>query len=167
MLLARVAVEPYVEPPPEEGDARQVLHIDDVPMRAFQHDVDPEARRRMRSLHRLTGLERQAVHWAQVERGRRSTVFHTHDRTDEWIFVRSGRGVARVGNERFEIGPNDFLGHPAGGPAHVMEAIDELTYLVGGEIDAGDIVTYPEAGLRRVGGRLEPLGGARDAPRGS
>ena len=160
MLRARVAVEPYEEPPPEEGDTRQVAHIDDVPIRHFQHDVDGEARRRMRSLHRLTGLQRQAVNWAQVEPGRRSTVFHTHDRTDEWIFVLSGRGVARVGDERFEIGPNDFLGHPAGGPPHVIEAIDELTYLVGGQIDASDVVTYPEAGLRRVNEHLEPLDGA-------
>jgi putative acetyltransferase len=158
MMVARQAVEPYEEPPPEEGDPRQVLHIDDVPIKIFQHDVDGEVQRRMRSLHRLTGLERQAVHWAQVERGRRSTVFHTHDRTDEWIFVLSGRGVARVGEEHFDVGPSDFLGHPAGGPPHVMEAIDELTYLVGGEIDARDVVSYPEAGLRRVGGQLEPLG---------
>jgi uncharacterized cupin superfamily protein len=82
---------------------------------------------------------------------------HTHDRTDEWIFILAGRGIARVGDDRFGIGPNDFIGHPAGGPPHAMEASDELTYLVGGQIDAADVVTYPEAGLRRVGRRLEPL----------
>jgi hypothetical protein len=32
-----------------------------------------------------------------------------------------------------------------------------LTYLVGGQIDATDVVTYPEKRRRRVGGRLEAL----------
>jgi hypothetical protein len=38
-----------------------------------------------------------------------------------------------------------------------MEAIDELTYLVGGQIDRADVVTYPEAGLKRVGRQLQPI----------
>jgi uncharacterized cupin superfamily protein len=83
-------------------------------------------------------------------------VLHTHERTDEWIFVLSGHAVARVGNERFDVGPNDFVGHPAGGGAHAMEAVDELSYLMGGQIDATDIVNYPQARRRRVAGVLEP-----------
>jgi uncharacterized cupin superfamily protein len=62
-----------------------------------------------------------------------------------------------VGAQQFVVGPDDFLGHPAGGPAHVMHAEEELTYLVGGQRDSTDIVTYPEHGLRRVGGVLHPL----------
>ncbi len=157
MLRARAAVEPYEEPPPEEGDERQVVHVEDVDVKTFQHDLDPAVRWRMRALHRVAGLQRQAVYWEQVEAGGRSTVLHTHDRTDEWVLMLSGRGIARTGDERFAIGPNDFLGYPAGGPPHSMEAVDELTYLVGGQIDASDMVTYPEAGLRRVGGQLQPL----------
>jgi len=157
MSRAGVVVEPYEEPPAEQGDESQVLHVDDVEVTDFRHDVDPTARRRMRALHRPTGLKRQAVYWARVERGARSTAFHTHDRTDEWILVLSGRGIARVGDDRFEIGPNDFLGHPAAGAPHVMEAVEDLTYLVGGQIDTTDVVTYPEAGLRRVGRQLQPL----------
>jgi uncharacterized cupin superfamily protein len=157
MSRGRAPVEPYEEPPPEEGDESQVLHVDDAPVRDLQHDVDPGASRRSRALHRAAGLERQAVHWARVAAGRRSTAFHTHDRTDEWVLILAGQGVARVGNERFEIGPNDFLGHPVGGDPHVMEAVDDLTYLVGGRIDATDVVRYPEAGLRRERGGLLPL----------
>jgi uncharacterized cupin superfamily protein len=149
-----VVVEPYEEPPPEEGDERQVRHIDDVEVTSFQHDVDPAVRRQMRVLHSPAGLTRQAVRWVRVEAGGRSTAFHTHDRTDEWVFVLSGRGIARVGEDRFEIGPSDFLGHPAGSAPHVMEAADTLTYLMGGQIDSGDIVSYPDAGLKRVSGRL-------------
>ena len=149
-------VEPYVSVP-EEGDPRQCVRVADVAIADFQHDVDAGARRRMRKLHVPAGLTRQAVCWAQVVPGTRSTAFHTHDRTDEWIFVLAGRALVRVGDERFEAGAGDFLGHPAGGAAHVMEAVEELTYLVGGQIDATDVVTYPEARMRRAGGRLEAM----------
>jgi uncharacterized cupin superfamily protein len=157
LTRGRVAVEPYEQPPPELGDASQVLHVDDAPITSFQHDLDAAVQRRMRQLHRPTGLVRQAVRWAQVAGGGRSTVFHTHDRADEWVFILAGRGVARMGDQRFEIGPDDFIAHPAGSAAHAMEALDDLTYLVGGQIEAGDVTTYPEAGMRRVDQRLEPL----------
>lgn len=150
-------VEPYEEPPPEEGDPSQVVRAAGVPQKPFAHDVDPQVRRRQRALHEATGLRCQAVYLVEVPAGGRTTVFHTHERTDEWVFVLAGRAVARVGGERFDVGPNDFVGHAAGGPAHVMEAVEDLTYLMGGQIDDADVVTYPEAGLRRAGGRLEPF----------
>ena len=46
--------------------------------------------------------------------------------------------------------PNDVL-------PHAMEAIEPLTYLMGGEMNADDIVIYPDAGVRRVHGELEAL----------
>ena len=150
-------VEPYEEPPPEGGDDWQVLSIEDLEIMSFQHDVEPKARREMRSLHGPTGLQRQAVYWARVAPGGLSTAFHTHDRTDEWIFVLSGRGVAHVGNDRFDVRASDFVGHPAKSAPHIMKAIDELTYLMGGQIDATDVVTYPDAKLQRVGGHLLSL----------
>jgi uncharacterized cupin superfamily protein len=149
--------ERYEEPPPEQGDAAQVVNVDDVSVLDFRHDLDPAVRRRMRTPHAPTGLVRQAVRIAEVAAGGRSTVLHTHSRTDEWVLILTGRARVRVGDVSFEAGPIDFLGHPAGGPAHEMTALEDLTYLVGGEVDAADVVTYPEAGKRRVVGRLEPL----------
>jgi hypothetical protein len=37
-----------------------------------------------------------------------------------------------------------------------MEPLADLEYLMGGMIDPDDVVHYPEAALRRAGGRLEP-----------
>ena len=149
--------ERYEEPPPEQGDAAQVVHSDEVPVQDFRHDLDHAVHRRMRTLHTPTGLVRQAVRIAEVAAGGRSTVLHTHARTDEWLFILAGRARVRVGDDVFEAGPADFLGHAAGSAPHEMTALEDLTYLVGGEVDAADVVTYPEAGKRRVGGRLEPL----------
>lgn len=157
MSEGRKRVEPYREPPPEVGDVTQLVHIDELPIVEFQHDVDAGARRRMRALHRPTGLKRQAVYWAEVAAGDRSTAFHTHDRTDEWVYILSGTAVLDLGDEQIQVGPDVFIGHPAQGPEHVMQATTDLRYLMGGMIDAADIVTYPRHGTRRVAGKLEPL----------
>jgi len=159
MSQGREIVEPYQEPPPEACDEAQVLAIDDATIENFQHDVDSGARRRMRVLHIPTGLARQAVYWAEVGAGDRSTAFHTHERTDEWVFILSGTAVADVGDQQFEVGKDDFIGHPAGSPPHVMQAITDLTYLMGGQIDASDIVRYPRHEMQRVGRRLEAMTG--------
>ena len=143
--------------PPEEGDRSQCTHVDDLVEAEFQHDVDAKAQRLMRLLSWPTGLVRQSVTWTRVDPGAHSTAYHTHDRTDEWIFILAGRARVRVGDARFEVGPHDFVGHPAGSPAHVMEPLEPLTYLMGGEVNSDDVVVYPDAGVRRVHGRLEPL----------
>lgn len=144
--------------PPEQGDARQCLHVDDVEPRVFQHDVDPLARRKMRRLETPTGLVRQAVVWSRVEAGHHSTALHSHERTDEWVFILAGRARVRVGDASFEVGPGDFVAHPAGGPAHRMDPSEPLVYLMGGQRDLDDVIVYPEAGLRRVRGTLVRVG---------
>jgi len=141
-------------PPPEEGDVGQVTHIDDVAAEDFQHPVDARGRRRMKSLHKRTGLTCQAVRWTQVDSGDRSTAYHMHERTDEWLYILEGRAQVRVGHDRFEAVPGDFIGHPARGLPHVMEPTERLTYLMGGQIDAEDIVRYPESGLRLERGEI-------------
>jgi uncharacterized cupin superfamily protein len=158
MGKARAFVEPYTEPPPEHGDEAQLVHFDAVAIENFQHDVEPKARRRMRALHRGTELERQAVYRAEVRAGDLSTAFHRHEKTDEWVFILSGTGIARVGQDSFDVGPDDFIGYPAGGPPHVIEATTDLIYLMGGQIDSTDVVEYPEHRMRRVGSHLAPIG---------
>ncbi len=142
--------------PPEQGDAAQCRHIDDVEPRLFTHELDPRARRRMRRLETGTGLERQVVVWSRVEAGDFTTARHTHDRTDEWIYVLEGRALAQVGDAFFDVGPGDFIAHPAGSPAHRMEVREPLVYLMGGQRHPDDLVTYPDANMRRFHGRLEP-----------
>jgi uncharacterized cupin superfamily protein len=156
-LPGRKFVDAAEPPPAEEGDPGQCVHVDDLAIVDYQHSVDAGARRVMRSLRRSTGLVRQAVRWTRVAVGDRSTAYHTHDRTDEWVYILEGRAHVRSGEDHFEVSAGNFVGHPAGGPAHVMEPISELTYLMGGQIDPDDVVIYPEAGVQRRRGRTEPL----------
>jgi uncharacterized cupin superfamily protein len=144
-------------PPPEEGTPNQCLHVDDREIVAFDHPVDPSAHRAMRRLAGPTGLVRQSVTWARVRAGDRSTAFHTHTRTDEWIYVLAGRAALRIGDARVMLRPGDFVAHPARGHAHAMQAETELTYLMGGQRDADDVVLYPEHRLQLRQGALEPI----------
>lgn len=147
--------EPF---PPEEGDPSQCVQVDELPIREFQHDVDPHARRLMRRLDRPTGLKRQSVCWTRVEPSAFSSAYHTHTLTDEWVYILAGRARARVGDDTFEVGPHDFIGHPAGSAPHQMQATEALIYLMGGERSLlDDVMIYPEAGVRRVQGKLERL----------
>ncbi len=158
LLARRGKLEKTTELPTlEEGDRDRRIHIDDLRIRDFQHPVDAGSRRKLRSLHTEVGLTRQAVRWSRVSVRDRTTAYHTHTRTDEWVYILDGRAEARVGDERFEVGPGDFLGHPAGGPPHVMQPRTDLTYLMGGQIDPEDVVLYPEAGKRLYRDRIEPL----------
>ncbi|MEW6270674.1 MAG: cupin domain-containing protein [Thermodesulfobacteriota bacterium] len=143
--------------PPEEGDAAQLVHPRDLEVVDYTHMVDPTARRRIRFLSSPTSLERQVVGLMEVAPGDGSTALHTHDRTDEWVFVLAGRARVRVGDDTFEARAHDFIAHPAGSPPHRMIALEPLTYLVGGQRDLDDVVLYPEAGLRLVRGRLDPI----------
>lgn len=136
--------------PPFEGDAGQVLHLDDVDERAGPHPLAADAVRHQRSASDRVGLLRQVFVRVRLEPGVESTAFHTHESTDEWVYVLSGEGHVRLSADAYPIGAGDFIAHPARGPAHVMRAGSELVYLMGGQRDADDVVRYPEHGMERT-----------------
>ena len=132
------------ELPTASGRLEQVVHLDDLAERSRPHPLAPDAIRHQRPLAEGRGLSRQACAFVRLEAGGESTVYHTHDRTDEWVYVLSGELDARIGGDSHRVRAGDFIGHPAGGPAHVMRAHSEATYLMGGQSLPGDVVTYPE-----------------------
>ncbi len=134
--------------PAFEGASRQVVHIDDVPEQKRPHPLTQDAIRYQRSVDENTGLQRQAFAWVRLESGGQSTTYHTHESTDEWVYLLSGQAEVRLGHDWHRIGAGDFIAHPAGGPAHVMRALTEVSYLMGGQRDSDDVVTYPEHGMR-------------------
>ena len=144
-------------PPVEIGELTQCVHVYEQPITARTHPVEPRARRSNRELSIGTGLERQVVRWGCVAAGDLSTAYHTHDHTDEWLYILSGRAQARVGDARFEVGPGDFMAHPSGGAAHTLEVSSELEYLMGGMRDPEDIVRYLDAGVMKRHGALTPI----------
>jgi quercetin dioxygenase-like cupin family protein len=55
---------------------------------------------------------------------------HTHSREDELVFVVEGKLIARVGDNRVEVGPGAYAALPRGIP-HTIEVVgDQATLLV-------------------------------------
>jgi len=115
-----------------------------------QHQFNDNAVRMTRELSGPAGLERIGVHLVRIESGRDSTQFHYHDADEEFIYILSGRGIAEIGGDRFEVGPGDFMGFTAPSPAHNLHNpfAEDLVYLVGGERNPNDVVHYPR--IRRT-----------------
>ena len=123
------------------------------------HNLNPAAIRMDRSLGDETGLKNIGIHLITIAPGDKSTELHSHKYEDEAIYVLSGHGLEVIGDETHKIGPGDFIGLPASGPAHetVNDGTDPLVCLVIGQRLPQDVVDYP-----RKGKRLYRNGGQRD-----
>jgi uncharacterized cupin superfamily protein len=115
------------------------------------HPLDASLVRHTRSLGDPTGLTSIGVHLVRLEPGATSSVQHMHHQDEEWVFILSGRGTTLIGDDTFEVAAGDFMGFPAGSPAHNLHNPHEhdLVYLVGGNRWPFDVCDYPRIGKRR------------------
>jgi uncharacterized cupin superfamily protein len=114
------------------------------------HQLNSAAIRSDKSLGDETGLKNIGIHLITIAPGDKSTEFHSHKYEEEAIYVLAGRGTEVIGNETHTIGPGDFIGLPAAGPAHetVNTGTEPLVCLVIGQRLAQDVVDYPRKGKR-------------------
>ncbi len=124
--------------------------IADLAELSFTHPLDANAIRHTRTLSETAGLRNLGVHLVRIEPGRATTEYHFHHAEEEFLYVLSGHGVADIDGRETAVGPGDFLGFPAGGPAHAMrnEGPGDLVYLMAGQRLAADVVDYPRKGKR-------------------
>lgn len=125
----------------------------DAAMVRLAHPLTPDAPFEGAMVSRMAGLSRLAVNLARLPPGGAAFPAHTHAAEEEWVFVLSGEGRLEIGGESHAMGPGDFAGFAAGGPARRLvnaSATAPLTYLVGGQADlAADVVEVP--GLGKTG----------------
>jgi len=114
------------------------------------HQLNPGAIRLDKSVGDEAGLKNIGVHLITIAPGEKSTEFHSHKYEDEAIYVLSGHGTEAIENATYKIGPGDFIGLPAGGPAHetINDGSEPLVCLVIGQRLAQDVVDYPRRGKR-------------------
>ncbi len=135
---------------------------------SFSHPLNPASELRGTTLSRLAGLERCGVNVIRVPPGKESFVHHVHLVDEEWMYVISGKGELRIGDERFTVGPGDFAGFPPRTHAHHLRNVgtEDLVYLSGGEAVDYGVADFPELGLRlvHVGGDAKtfPLSAGKD-----
>ncbi len=119
----------------------------------FSHPWNPNSELFGTRLSSLVGLSRVGVSRVRVPPGKESFVYHSHHREEEWIYVLSGRGVAEIGDEEYEVGAGDFVGFAAPQVAHHLRNLsdqDDLVYLMGGEALDVDMADFPRLGKRMV-----------------
>jgi uncharacterized cupin superfamily protein len=116
----------------------------------FSHPWNPRSEITGYQLAKATGLRRVGVNLARILPGKESFAYHAHWMEEEWIYVLSGRGLARIDGVDYEVGPGDFMAFPAPGTPHHMSNPfeDELVYLMGGENLPMDVVDFPALNKR-------------------
>lgn len=111
-----------------------------------QHQFNDNAIRHTRTLTADMDLKNLGIHIVRIEPGRDSTTHHYHDADEEFIYILSGHGKAKIDHSVYDVAAGDFMAFPAGGPAHSLHnsSDQDLIYLVGGERRFPDVVHYPE-----------------------
>ena len=137
------------------ADTKQfILRFSEIKQReqSFSHPWNSKSQLIGVQLSRALGLKRTAVNIARIPPGKESFVYHSHHHEEEWLYILSGRGVAEIDGEEFEVGPGDFVAFPAPSvPHHLKNPFDqELLYLMGGENREFDIADFPRLGKRIV-----------------
>jgi uncharacterized cupin superfamily protein len=135
-------------------EKRFLVKADEVAENAggFSHPWNPNSEIIGTRLSTLVGLSRTGVSLIRIPTGKESFVYHSHHREEEWIYVISGRGVAEIDDEKFEVAAGDFMGFPAPSVGHhLRNPYDEdLVYLVGGENLDVEISDFPRLGKRML-----------------
>lgn len=129
-----------------------LLRAADIAARSqtFSHPWNPSSELTGYQLAKATGLNRIGVSFARMAPGKESFVYHSHWNEEEWIYILSGRGIARIDGEDYEVGAGDFMAFPTPGVAHHLRNPfdEELVYLMGGENRPLDIADFPDLGKR-------------------
>lgn len=111
--------------------------------------LNPRSRFSDAWLSRIAGLQRIGLSRARMPPGGESFAYHAHEAEEEWIFIVSGRGRARIDGRAYDLGPGDFAAFPAPQAPHLLTNpfAEDCVYLMGGEPRiATDVIHYPDLG---------------------
>ena len=116
----------------------------------FRHPLNPNAEIYVTPLSDVAGLQRAQLSIGRVPPGKESFVYHYHSTQEEFLYILSGRGTAEIGDDRFEVGPGDFMGFPLDGTGHhlINTGTEDLVYLMGGERTPVEVGHFPRHNKR-------------------
>ncbi|MEM7555756.1 MAG: cupin domain-containing protein [Cyanobacteria bacterium P01_A01_bin.84] len=119
--------------------------IKQLPKLQFSHPFNPNSEISGFSLSEAVGLQRIGFHLATIHPGKESFIYHSHEFEEEFIYILSGKAIAEIDNEEFEIEPGDFMGFPTPSvPHHLRNPFEEdLIYIMGGEKREYEVVDFP------------------------
>jgi len=105
----------------------------------------------------------------EVPAGKTAFPFHFHSALEEALYILDGRGTVRIGKEKVEVGPGDYVAFPPG-PEHAHQLVASsdgpLRYLcLSGPATplTLDIVGYPDSKKVAYAAGINPAKGMRSA----
>ena len=138
--------------PDEQHSLLKASAINSMDAFEFHHPLNPNSEISLRFLGRAVGLKRIGVTIARVPPGKESFIYHAHQNEEEWVYILSGRGIAEIGENSYEVESGDFMGfglpqepHHLRNPFH-----EDLVYLIGGEVGCLDVAIFPRLGKRVI-----------------
>lgn len=119
--------------------------IKQLPQQKFSHPFNPNSEISGVSLSEAVGLQRIGFHLAKIPPGKESFIYHSHQFEEEFIYIVSGKGIAEIDNQEFEVGEGDFMGFATPSIAHHLKNPfeQELIYIMGGEKREYEVVDFP------------------------
>jgi len=139
----------------EQSGPKPALHrqtdIAEMPWARHVHQHNPKAVRYTKSLSDAAGLSTLGASLVTLKPGDYSTEFHTHLEDEEFLFILSGHGEARIGTDYETVGPGDFMGFKKQSAPHSLynPYEEDLVYFVAGTRPEIDICDYPDLDLRQ------------------
>ncbi|MEM8806410.1 MAG: cupin domain-containing protein [Cyanobacteria bacterium P01_G01_bin.38] len=124
--------------------------IEATPAFEFHHPLNSNSEVYIRRLGSPVGLTRLGISLARVPAGKESFIYHAHTNEEEWLYILSGKGIAEIGDEEFEVQPGDFMGFALPQVAHHLRNPfeEDLVYLMGGENLQFDMGLFPRLDKR-------------------
>jgi uncharacterized cupin superfamily protein len=150
-----------------------LLHAAEIDAQAdsFSHPWNDNSLVTGTRMSRLAGLQRVGVSKVMVPPGKESFIYHSHHCEEEWIYILSGKGMARIDGSEHEVSAGDFMGFPTPSVAHHLANPfnEDLVYLMGGESKDVEIADFPDIGKRmlRRGADVEIFDAADAKPFGA
>jgi uncharacterized cupin superfamily protein len=145
-------------------ERRQVNHMDDKttkkpcllraadrakqPEMTMSHPFNPKSEIHGHTLGDATGLSRIGLHVLRIPPGKESFVYHRHFGEEEFVYILSGRGIAEIDDQEYEVGPGDFMGFPTPSVGHHLKNPfeEDLVYISGGERNPVEVADFPRLG---------------------
>jgi uncharacterized cupin superfamily protein len=131
--------------------------IEQLQEHSFSHPWNPNSEIKGFFLSDAVGLQRIGFHLARISPGKESFVYHSHQFEEEFIYILSGRGIAEIDDEEYEVAVGDFMGFPTPSVAHHLKnPFDEdLIYIMGGERREVEIADFPRLQKRMFRNRQD------------
>jgi uncharacterized cupin superfamily protein len=134
----------------------QVVNLDEVATMSRGRGRFGATARRLAS---QAGARAIGATWFELQPSKTSFPFHFHTGIEEGVFILSGTGELRIGNDRVTVRAGDYAAFPAG-PEHAHTLTNTgtqvLQYLALSSQNTTDLVGYPDSKKWLIAATPEP-----------